>query len=126
MVPSLYSDDPECSDNQDNDEGDEPSLLEVGVECVSDNLGGTFTASFGNDNRTNRELVVVFNPSAGTVNDFSPGTANRRQVTTFQTGRRNGAVPVTFDGAPLAWKVGQRLVACRPLRLHLHPLRVNG
>ena len=97
--------DPGCSDNQDNNEGDEPSLLEVGVECVYDNQNGTFTAYFGYDNRTSRELVVTSNPSSGTANEFSPGIPDRGQTTSFKAGRHKGAVPVTFDGMPLTWKV---------------------
>jgi hypothetical protein len=102
---AVDTNDPGCSNQQDNNEGDEPSLLEIGVECVSNNQDGTFTAYFGYENLANRELVVVSNSSAGTVNEFSPGAPSRGQTTTFQTGRRRGAVLVTFDGSPLTWKV---------------------
>ncbi len=101
----VDTNDPGCSNNQDNSEGDEPSMLEVGVECVSDNQDGTFTAYFGYENPTDRELVVESDSSAGTANQFSPGEANRGQTTTFKTGRHKGSVRVTFDGAPLTWKV---------------------
>ena|GEM_PF-3022499 len=97
--------DPGCSNNQDNNEGDEPALLEVGLECVFDNQDGSFTAYFGYENRTAREIQVVTNPSAGTVNEFAPGAPNRGQPTTFKVGRQRGVVPVVFNGQPLTWRV---------------------
>ncbi len=108
----VDSADPGCSNNQDDTEGDEPALLEIGVECVSDNLDGTFTAYFGYDNRGTQPLVLPLNSSAGTINEFSPGAANRGQITSFRPGRNRGAVAVTFDGTPLTWRVrgaGSRL-----------------
>ncbi len=102
---SIDTKDPGCSNNQDNDEGDEPSLVEVGVECVFDNQDGSFTAYFGYENRTNRDLEVISNLNTGTINEFAPGSPNRGQTTTFKVGRQQGVVSVVFNGQPLTWRV---------------------
>ncbi len=97
--------DPGCSNNQDNNEGDEQALLEVGLECVFDNQDGSFTAYFGYENRTARDIQVVSDPSTGTVNEFGPGAPDRGQPTTFRIGRQRGVVPVLFNGQSVTWRV---------------------
>jgi len=108
----VDTNDPGCSNNQDNNEGDEAALLDIGVECVFDNQDGSFTAYFGYENRAAGEIQVVSDPGAATQNEFSPGSPNRGQPTSFKVGRQKGVVPVTFNGQPLTWKVraaGSRL-----------------
>ena len=95
--------DPGCSNPQDNNEGDEVAKLQAAVECVYNNLDGTFTAYFGYDNLTGQQTTVANNQAAGTINAFSPGEPNRGQPTSFKTGRSKGAVAVTFNGNAITW-----------------------
>jgi hypothetical protein len=78
------------------------------LECVTENIDGSFTAHFGykNDN------PIPVNIPIGSNNKFTPEPQDRRQPTTFQPGRTlfwpNAAFAVVFDGNNLVWTLSGR------------------
>jgi hypothetical protein len=97
--------DPGCSNAVDMNEVDEVSKLQVSVDCVYDNGGGSYTAYFGYENLTGAQTVVTVDAAKKTDNSFSPAPAVREQVTTFNVGRQKGAFGVNFNGDALTWTV---------------------
>jgi len=94
-----------CSNSQDNDECNDVSAVKLGLDCVRDNMNGTYTAYFGYEYLGSQVIQVTTNPALGTQNDISPAPASRGQVTTFQPGRYMGASAILFDGQPITWTV---------------------
>jgi hypothetical protein len=76
-----------------------PQPLRPILECVLDNLDGTYTAHFGykNENATAVEVPI------GSGNRFTPAPQDRGQPTTFEPGRTpfypNNAFSFDWDGA---------------------------
>jgi hypothetical protein len=98
--------DPGCSTPQDNDESDEPTLLSLGLECVTKNADSTKTAYFSYNNTASADVTVVNNAGAGTVNAFITDDANiTTPPTTFKPGLATGTVAVTFNAPSLTWVV---------------------
>jgi hypothetical protein len=97
--------DPGCKDANDNDESDEPSLLTIGVECVSDNTDGTKTAYFSYNNTSSVDLTVTTNETEGTLNEFVTTGSKPTPPTTFKTGAAKGTVVATFSADSLTWVV---------------------
>lgn len=69
--------------------------------CVTHNNNGTYTAKFSYDDFADQAFTIPVGPS----NSFSPGPADRGQVTVFHSGGDKNALTLTFDGAPLTWSV---------------------
>ena len=69
------------------------------LNCVDDNLNGTYTAHFGYNN-TNTMTVTI---AVGSNNKFIPDPQNRGQPSTFSPGLQNFVFSVVWDGSSLAW-----------------------
>jgi hypothetical protein len=97
--------DPGCSNPQDNNENDEPTLLAVGVECVTNNTDGSKTAYFSYNNTTGKDASIKSDASLGTVNDFVSSGATTPAPAFFKAGASKGSVVATFQGESLTWLV---------------------
>ncbi|MFO0415748.1 MAG: hypothetical protein ACK5Y6_00530 [Pseudomonadota bacterium] len=98
--------DPGCSAPTDNNEGDEPSMLTLGLECVTVNTDNSKTAYLSYNNTTTGALTVSTNATEGTVNEFvTSGQLKVAPPTSFKTGIAKAAVVVNFSGESLTWVV---------------------
>jgi hypothetical protein len=97
--------DPGCATPQDTNEGDEPALLTVGVECVTNNADGSKTAYFSYNNTTGTDATVKTDATLGTINDFVTTGASIPAPTMFKAGTSKGSVAGTFTGESLTWLV---------------------
>jgi pimeloyl-ACP methyl ester carboxylesterase len=75
-----------------------PKSVTPVLECVGLS-GSTYTARFGYINYNGGAVSIP----VGTDNMFSPGSADRGQPTTFQSGQVSSAAQVTFTGTSITW-----------------------
>jgi hypothetical protein len=97
--------DPGCSSPTDNDESDEPSLLTVGVECITENKDKSKTAYFSYNNTTAADMTVSTDATEGTLNEFVSNDPSVKPPTSFKAGQSKGTVVATFSGDSLTWVV---------------------
>lgn len=96
-----------CSGSQDNNEGDEPLVLSLGVECVMDNIDGSRVAYFSYNNTTPNAFLISVGSSGVplTTNRFTSGAQDRGQPTVFAPGVQRGLVAVSFSESEVTWAV---------------------
>jgi hypothetical protein len=82
--------DPGCATPQDNNEADEPTLLSVGVECVTNNTDGSKTAYFSYNNTLGKDATVKTDATLGTVNQFVASGVSVPPPTMFKAGTSKG------------------------------------
>lgn len=83
----------------------EPSLLTVGVECVTRNIDGTRTAYFSYNNLTGGDIAVASDTALGTINEFKSSTTTATPPKTFKLGQAKGAVVVPYTSGSVTWTV---------------------
>ena len=84
----------------------QPSLLTVGVECVTRNVDGTRTAYFSYNNLTGGDITVANNTALGTINEFKATTTiTSTPPATFKTGQAKGSVVVPYTSGSVTWTV---------------------
>jgi hypothetical protein len=101
---SLSSFSSDSSDNS-SSSGD-PTFPVPQLDCVDNNLDGTFTAHFGYANDWGHVIQVPI----GSQNKFLPAPQDRGQPTIFLEGLMPNQVALTFDGSPLTWVLGDNAV----------------
>jgi hypothetical protein len=97
--------DPGCSSPTDNDESDEPSLLTVGIECITENKDKSKTAYFSYNNTTTADMTVSTDATEGSLNEFVSNSSSAKPPTLFKSGQSKGTVVATFTGDSLTWVV---------------------
>jgi len=78
-----------------------PLAVSVFVDCVWDEGGGLFTASFGYENPNPSQRSFDLGPENG----FTPGSVNRGQIAVFRPGRHEKEFWVQSNGEALTWTV---------------------
>lgn len=69
------------------------------AECVTKNNDGTYTATFGYNNK----LQTTKNVPVGEDNQFWPNPVDRHQPTSFAPGVHTGVLTVTFTTPGVTW-----------------------
>ena len=125
-----FPNDPGCDNEHDDDEWNHTlsPILPIG-ECVYNLGNGKYRAYFGYENTGSQVITVqAVIQSANEINIFTPGEANRGQVSTFAPGRSKATFFVEFDGNPITWKVqpqngalktitvSKNSLACKPVK----------
>lgn len=81
-----------------------PPILPA-LDCVYDLGGGKYRAYFGYQNTGGATNIPAGINNADQVNAFSPGAANRGQISSFAAGNHSAAFSVEFNGQPLTWSI---------------------
>jgi hypothetical protein len=71
------------------------------LECVDEEMDGTYTAHFGYLNSSDRSVTIPTGPD----NRFTPPPLDRGQPSSFFFGRQKHVFTVSFDGSSLVWTV---------------------